>query len=129
MQKLVKDMKSTEHYCDDCGGSGDISSCCDAELDGNRCMSCNRFCSIDVCLACQGAGSLTYSVGDNVDIFVCAYSSDKLKKQLYNAKKVGDSKTFSGKITKILDKGWSLKVKVKRKPKEVKVELSDVELV
>lgn len=43
--------------CEQCGGEGEISSCCESEMEfGNRCLNCNKFCKKEVCYDCGGGG-------------------------------------------------------------------------
>jgi len=118
MSEIIKQVRD---YCEECQGEGHISECCSAEVDNGRCISCGRFCSKDVCHNCEGAGYLEYKVGDEVDIFVCVWSEDYLKNQLYKPKELGDTKDFTGKIIEFPDR-WNVVVKVGKKKINVKLE-------
>jgi len=108
-------------YCDHCGGEGDVSECCSAEVDEHRCVDCGRFCGKDVCQYCEGAGYIEYNIGNEVDIFVCVWSEDYLTKQLHKPKDVDDVKTYSGKIVEFIDRHNAI-VKVGKKKINVKIE-------
>ena len=62
-----------------------------------------------------------YNVGDDVDVFVCQWSSDYLKKNLHKPKKTDDSKFFVGKIISIID-NYKVQVKVKNKVLDINVD-------
>lgn len=118
---MTKKLEIIRDFCDQCCGSGDVSGCCSAEVDDGRCSECGRFCTAEHCHCCEGQGFTEYSVGDEVDIFVCVWSEEYLQKQLYVPKAVGDTKDFSGEIVEIID-NWNLVVKVGRKKVNVKIE-------
>lgn len=120
-EKITK----VEKHCHECGGEGDVSGCCSAEVDGGRCMSCGRFCHVDECHDCSGHGCLEFNVGDQVDIFVCAWTEQYLQDQLYKSKHVNDSKTFTGKIIDFVDE-WNAIVKVGKK--KINVKLDDLNI-
>ena len=118
---MTQKLEIIRDFCDQCGGSGDVSSCCSAEFDDGRCSECGRFCIAEHCHNCEGQGFTEYSLGDEVDIFVCVWSEDYLKEQLYVPKEVGDTKDFSGVIVELVD-NWNVIVKVGKKLVNVKIE-------
>jgi hypothetical protein len=65
-------------------------------------------------MECQGRGYVEYGVGDEVLIFVCIYSDESLKTQLYCPKRLGDTKTFEAVITDIID-DFNIEVRIKYK--------------
>lgn len=99
-------------YCSECMGSGEVSSCCGSDVEGNRCTLCNKFCRVEVCMDCNGQGFNEYRINDEVEIFVCVWSPEYLRKSLYDTNEIGDTKTFRGKIIKIID-DFTVEVKVK----------------
>jgi len=110
-------------FCDECGGEGEVSSCCNTEFDEHRCGGCGRFCGVDTCHNCEGAGYNEYHVGDEVDVFVCIWSEEYLQNQLYKPKYAGDSKEFTGKIIEFVDK-WNTVLRIGKK--KVNVKLDDI---
>lgn len=116
--------KSITKICDECGGTGFISACCGAELDGHRCSYCNKFAKTAFCC---GDGFENYKIGDDVFVHVCIYDRDYLKENLYNPKEHGNSKTFKGKILKIID-DYFIDVKIKYRNKVLRLEISEVQL-
>ena len=108
-------------YCDECGGEGDVSGCCSAEVDENRCVSCGRFCQSEPCHNCEGMGHVEFNVGDEVDIFVCGWSEMYLREQLHEPKDIEDTKTFTGKILEFPSR-WDSIVKVGKKKVNIKIE-------
>lgn len=118
---MGKKLEKIREICRECGGEGKLSSCCQAESYDGRCGICGRFCKIEICHDCYGEGFNTYKLGDEVEIFVCIWSEEYLKDQLYRPKKLGDSKNFDGKLIEILD-NWNVIVKVGRKKIKVKIE-------
>lgn len=118
---MTKKLEVIRDYCCECGGEGEVSHCCQAEVDDHRCLSCGRYCKKEVCYSCEGYGHTEYRLGDEVDIFVCVWSEDYLKKQFYGWKDDMSSKTHTGDIVEIVD-NWNLIVKVGRKKINVKVE-------
>ena len=101
-----------KRWCEHCYGE-DLSECCDAEVDGNRCLVCGKFCTSRPCHECEGRGYMEYRVGNEVLIFVCIYSGNAVK-ELYDPKKLGDTKTFEAVITDIID-DFNIEVRIKYK--------------
>jgi hypothetical protein len=114
--------------CNECYGEGSFSSCCCEYIDNGKCLLCGKFCKRDVCSKCEGYGKIEYNIGDDVEIFVCAYSSEYLKENLYQSKGYNDFKTFKGKIIKIID-SFHLLVKIKYYKKELKINIEDLEKI
>ena len=115
-------------YCDECGGEGDVSGCCSAEVDDGRCVNCSRFCYTDPCHNCEGAGHVDYHIGDEVDIFLCVWSEQYLTDQFKDLKifgrlpkEVGDSRIFTGNLIEFTDR-WNVIVKIGKKKINVKLE-------
>lgn len=108
--------------CHDCCGTGCVSSCCGAPMDGKRC-ECGKFAKAQYC--CEGV--YEFVEGSDVEVCVCAYSPQYLKDALYNAKKQGDLKTFYGKIVEILPGDKAL-IKFKYKKELIEVNADDFEL-
>jgi hypothetical protein len=110
--------------CNECGGAGFLSSCCNAPIYErvNRCMYCGKFCSKNFC--CEGYE--IFKVGDDVHIFVCVYSPEYIKQYFHKPKKLGDCKSFTGKILKIID-DFNVLVKVKYSRKEpIKINVGEI---
>lgn len=118
---MSEKLEKIRDFCCECGGEGKTSHCCQDELDDDRCTNCGRYCKKDVCGYCEGRGYTEYHVGDEVEVFVCVYSDDYLKDQLYKPKAVGDTKTFQGKILGFEDR-WNALVKIGRKKVRVKID-------
>jgi hypothetical protein len=89
--------------CDECDGTGCVSRCCDAPVYDYQCSFCFRFAKKDICHNCGGEGRIKFSVGDKIILFICMYSPEDLKEKFYMSKKMGDVKTFKGKIIEIVD--------------------------
>ena len=121
---MTQKLEKIRSYCIECGGEGEVSNCCKAQVDNKRCVDCGRFCRIDVCYNCEGYGYQEFCVGDEVDVFVCVWSEEYLKEALYKPKKVGDTKTFTGEIVEIVD-NWNTFVKIDKK--KIKVKIEDLE--
>ena len=117
---MSKKLEKIRNFCAECDGEGEVSVCCQAGVHEGRC-ECGKFCKSDYCCYCEGNGYTEYSLGDEVDIFVCVWSEEYLQKQLYVPKEVGDTKTFTGDIVEIVDK-WNVVVKIGRKKVNVKIE-------
>ena len=100
--------------CEECGGEGRISSCCNNYVDGNKCAECGKFCRTEICIDCHGEGDITYHVDDDVEIFVGNFSSTHIKENLFWPKNYDDFKIFRGKITRIINDS-TVEVKIKRK--------------
>ena len=123
---MTKKLEIIRDICNECGGEGEVSHCCRAEIDeDNRCLACGRYSRKDVCNNCEGWGHTEYKLGDEVDVFVCVYSDDYLKDALYKPKKLGDTKTFVGNIVDIPD-NWHVDVKIGRK--KINIKLEDIEI-
>jgi len=116
--------KITKH-CDECQGEGYVSACCSMEVDGKKCLGCGKFCKKEVCHYCGGQGYFEYKAGDEIEVFICIYSPEYLKDALYKPKKLGDTKTFNGKIIALTD-NWTAVVKIKRKKEEFKIKIDDL---
>lgn len=123
-----KKMKTVTRCCDECCGTGDISWCCGAGVDAGRCEVCGRFCKARPCDNCWGAGYLKYDVGDDVEVFVCCWSPEYLKDLLYRPKKLGDTKTYSGKITDIIDE-FKFEVHIDQKRKKYVIGVEELILL
>lgn len=100
--------------CLKCNYDGDVSSCCGAEADGNRCTLCNKFCSVHPCGDCEGMGYNEFTVGETYEIFVCIHSPEELKRTLYNTKELGDAKSFECELKEIID-DFTVRVEVEGK--------------
>lgn len=122
-----KEIKRLTRCCDECCGTGDVSCCCGSGVDVGRCEVCGRFCKARPCDNCGGAGYLEYRVGDDVEVFVCCWSPEYLKEMLYKPKKLGDTKTYSGKITDIIDE-FKLEVRVYQKRKKYVIGVEEIYL-
>lgn len=115
--------------CDECYGEGSMSSCCGENVYNGKCGVCGKFCKEEVCLECNGRGLIEYNINDDVEIFVCTFSSKSLKDQInYHPKKRGQFKTFKGKIKEIVD-DKKIKVYIKYYKKEIIINPNEVELV
>ena len=125
---MSEKLEKIRDFCEHCYGSGDVSACCNAEVDDGRCQACGRFCKIDVCHNCDGRGYNEYHVGDEVEVFVCVWTDEYLKDLLYHPKKVGDTRTYRGKIVEFIDK-WNVRVRVPKKRKVIEVKLEDIETI
>lgn len=124
---MGKEITSVKRLCDACGGGGSTSRCCQAEIEDRRCYQCGKFAKEDYCCECDTLGYVEFKIDDIVEVFVCVYSTKEIKEKLYNSKKLGDSKTFEGKIVGFPD-NWNAMVKIKRKKEPIKIELSDLTL-
>ena len=109
---MSKKLEKIRKICMECGGEGKISRCCQAEAWQGKCGNCGRFCKTDYCPYCDGVGYLDYRVGDNIQVFICVWSPEELKDQLYHPKVLGDTKTYEGKIVEFEDE-FSAWVKIK----------------
>jgi hypothetical protein len=115
-----------EKMCLECCGEGEMSACCQDYVNNGRCAACGRFCKTDYCCECQGEGRLRFCKGDEVEVFVCVWSPEYLKELLYMPKKVGDTKTYRGEITKIID-DWNAEVKLRGKRDRVKIHIEELQ--
>lgn len=116
-------------YCDECYGSGEYSSCCQEGVENHKCITCGKFCNGEICGKCEGRGSIEYRINDDVEVFICKFSSKCLKEQLnYYPNKKGQFKTFKGKIIDILDY-TKLKIYIKYYKKEIIIHPDEVELI
>lgn len=100
--------------CLECNYDGNVSSCCGAEADGNRCTLCNKYCSVHPCGDCEGKGFNEFKVGGIYQIFVYIHSPKELKRKLYNTTKLGDAKCFECELREIID-DFTVMVKVEGK--------------
>jgi len=115
-----------EKWCLECNGEGELSQCCGDYVDNGKCCICGRFCKTYVCCDCEGSGYLRFSKDDEVEVFVCIYSPDYLKELLYVPKKLGDSKTYRGVITKIFPDDNRAEVKLEGKRNKVVVHIDEL---
>jgi len=118
-------IKKVRQYCEDCYGVGEVSSCCNSDCENGRCLLCGRYCKEVPCDNCWGQGYIDYEVGDEVEIFVCAYSDEYLWNSLHKPKHIEDSKTFTGKIKSFIDDKNAV-VRIGRK--EVNIEIKDLSI-
>ena len=123
---MPEPLKTVREYCMECNGTGDLSSCCNAEVDAGRCMQCGKFCKTNCCYDCNGEGYNEYSVGDEVEIFICIWSDEYLRNQVaFKPKHVGDVKTYKGKIIEFKDR-WNAVVKIWGR--EITVKIDDLDM-
>lgn len=119
---MTEKLEKIRNYCNDCDGEGDVSECCNGYVDDKRCLSCGRFCKIEVCHNCEGYGYQEFSLDDEVDVFVCAWSEEYLIDALFKPKgRDMESKTFTGVILELPDI-WHAIVKIDKKKINIKVE-------
>lgn len=124
---MTKKLEKIVNICPECGGEGVLSKCCDNYIDNGRCLACGRFCKKDFCHECGGEGTMTYEIGTEVHIFVCVWSDISLQLELdYFPEAVGDTKTFRGKISDIVD-DWNVKVRIGRK--KYKISINELTLI
>ena len=119
---MSKNLEKIINVCPECGGEGVLSECCSNYIEDSRCLDCGRYSRTDCCHECNGEGVMKYEVGTEVEIFVCVWSSLDIQLELdYHPEAVGDTKTFKGKISDIVDE-WNVKVRIGRKKYNVSVE-------
>jgi len=116
-------MDKIKKICNNCGGYGTVSNCCEGVVHNNKC-ECGKFCKEIYC--CEGYSY--FEIGTKVEIFVCTYSSEYLKKILYNPKKHEDYKTFFGEVEEIINQR-KLKVKIKYKKDPIEINIDDLEVL
>jgi len=122
---VTQKLEKIRDFCNECDGEGEVSECCQGGCDEHRCSECGRFCRTDVCHNCEGQGCTEYCLGDEVEVFVCVWSEEYLKDQLYRPKAVGDTKTYEGKLVEIVD-NWNVRVRIPKKRKTVDIKLEDI---
>lgn len=114
--------------CDECYGEGSLSSCCAGGVHDGKCDICGKFCKKEMCFQCEGRGLIEYNINDDVEIFVCAFSSESLKDQInYYPKNIDQIKTFKGKIIEIIN-NKKIKVYIKYYKKEIIIDPNEVNL-
>ena len=103
MPIMTKKLEIIRKFCTECNGDGKTSYCCNAHCDNHRCSACGKYCKKCQCGDCDGNGYIEYKVGDDVKIFVCMWSTEYLRNNLFQPKILGDTKTFQAKIIAIID--------------------------
>lgn len=73
-------MKEKIHKpCPECEMTGQISKCCNAPVETNKCKYCNKFTKVNVCMCCCGHGNIDYEIGQEVNLYVFDSSPKELK--------------------------------------------------
>jgi len=101
---IIMDIERITITCSECFGAGQVCSECGEGMEGfnHRCDICNKFVHIEYCNNCMGSGYVSYTIGDEVSVFVCIHNYNELD-GLYEPKKYDDFKTFTGKIKGFTD--------------------------
>jgi len=114
-------MKWITRVCDNCSGGGETSRCCDAEIENNKCLSCNKFAASVVCMDCNGSGYYEWFVGQQVKVYVGPFTGPPLK-QFFRKK----SLWLPGKIISTYGKS-KVKIKLRRADKPMIIHVNDLE--
>lgn len=117
--------------CSECFGEGVTSDCCGESVDRisknkYQCSSCMKFCRVDYCDRCYLLDNLNN--GDDVDIFLCVYSSKNLTKyKPFNIKgyKYGDSRYEKVKFIKFVNDYYAI-IRHPKMNKNIKIEIDDI---